>query len=461
MKLPPQTAEARRADLLASVFAGLLGALLGLSLLKFGNPPITEKWVSAPAGWYEFLFGYPWPIAWAYGLLALAAMIGLAAARWESPAPRWLVALPLAWLAWQCLAATRSVDSELTKATLKHFVACAGCFYLGYFSLSRVGRLWPFWLGLLGALLIVQAVGWGQHFGGLKASRQYFFLYVYPHLPEVSPDYLKKISSDRIFATLFYPNTLAGALLLLLPALLAALWCLRALLTPAARGFLMSLAGISSLACLYWSGSKGGWLLMLLLGLLALLRVPFSRRLKIALIIGILLAGLAGFLWRHATFFQKGATSVSARFDYWRAAVQTVNAEPLFGTGPGTFALAYQKLKRPESEMARLAHNDYLEQASDSGVAGFLAYTLFIAAALVWSFPRAVSQARTAGGDSNWLPFAAWLGVLGWSLQSLFEFGLYIPALAWPAFTLLGWLLSKSTPAAKVASASLPHQHRA
>lgn len=461
MKLPPQTAEARRADLLASVFAGLLGAVLGLSLLKFGNPPITEKWVSAPAGWYEFLFGYPWPIAWAYGLLALAAMIGLAAARWESPAPRWLVALPLAWLAWQCLAATRSVDSELTKATLKHFVACAGCFYLGYFSLSRVGRLWPFWLGLLGALLIVQAVGWGQHFGGLKASRQYFFLYVYPHLPEVSPDYLKKISSDRIFATLFYPNTLAGALLLLLPALLAALWCLRALLTPAARGFLMSLAGISSLACLYWSGSKGGWLLMLLLGLLALLRVPFSRRLKIALIIGILLAGLAGFLWRHATFFQKGATSVSARFDYWRAAVQTVNAEPLFGTGPGTFALAYQKLKRPESEMARLAHNDYLEQASDSGVAGFLAYTLFIAAALVWSFPRAVSQARTAGGDSNWLPFAAWLGVLGWSLQSLFEFGLYIPALAWPAFTLLGWLLSKSTPAAKVASASLPHQHRA
>ena len=36
--------------------------------------------------------------------------------------------------------------------------------------------------------------------------------------------------------------------------------------------------------------------------------------------------------------------------------------------------------------------------------------------------------------------FAVWLGVLGWSLQSLVEFGLYIPALAWPAFTFLGWL---------------------
>jgi hypothetical protein len=31
--------------------------------------------------------------------------------------------------------------------------------------------------------------------------------------------------------------------------------------------------------------------------------------------------------------------------------------------------------------------------------------------------------------------------VLGWSLQSLLEFGLYLPALAWPALTSLGWLL--------------------
>ena len=447
--------------------------MLGLSLLKFGNPPITERWVTPPQGLYEFLFGYPWPIGWAYGLLVLVGVAGVAVARWKSAAPWWLVGLPLVWLVWQCIAATQSADSELTKVTLKHFVACAGCFYLGYFSLSRVGRLWPFWVGVLGALLVVLAVGWGQHFGGLKESRRFFFLYVYPQMTEVSPDYLKKISSDRIFGTLFYPNTLAGALLLLLPATLAGLWQPRALLTPAARWFLMSVAGIASLACLYWSGSKGGWLLMLLLGLLALLRVPFSRRLKIVLVTGILLVGLAGFFWRYAAFFQKGATSVSARFDYWRAAVQTVKAEPLFGTGPGTFAIAYQKVKRPESEMARLTHNDYLQQASDSGVVGWLAYTVFIVGALAWSFPRAGDRTGNAGGAQrsarptlggerdpgstpsggtpDWLTFAVWLGVLGWSLQSLFEFGLYIPALAWPAFTFLGWLLGKKTTAAGIA----------
>jgi O-antigen ligase len=157
-----------------------------------------------------------------------------------------------------------------------------------------------------------------------------------------------------------------------------------------------------------------------------------------------LLAGLAGFFWKYAAFFQKGATSVSARFDYWRAAAQTTKDKPLFGTGPGTFAIAYAKIKRPESEMARLAHNDYLEQASDSGVPGLLAYALFIVTALAWSYPKARKTA--APGPDDWLVFSVWLGVLGWSLQSLVEFGLYIPSLSWPAFTFLGWLLAIKSP---------------
>jgi hypothetical protein len=351
-----------------------------------------------------------------------------------------LIALPLVWLVWQFIAGARSVDPGLTAYTLKHFTACVLCFYLGYFSLTRAQPLWPFWLGLLTGFLLVLALGWQQHLGGLQESRDYFYREFYSRLQEVPPGYLKRISSTRIFATLFYPNALAGVVLLLLPASLAALWRLRGLLTPAARWFLIALVGIAGLACLYWSGSKGGWLLMLvLLGLVVLVRLPFSQRLKIVLVAAVLLAGLAGFFWRHSAFFQKGATSVSARFDYWRAAAQTAKNNPFFGTGPGTFAIPYQKIKRPESEMARLVHNDYLEQASDSGLVGLLTYALFIAGALVRTFPK---TGRTATTESDgWLTFAVWLGVLGWSLQSLVEFGLYIPALAWPAFTFLGWLL--------------------
>jgi hypothetical protein len=38
------------------------------------------------------------------------------------------------------------------------------------------------------------------------------------------------------------------------------------------------------------------------------------------------------------------------------------------------------------------------------------------------------------------LRFATWLGLLGWALQSFVEFGLYVPAVGWTAFWLLGWL---------------------
>jgi O-Antigen ligase len=441
MNSAPRPVDPQHDDGLSRIFAGLFGAFLGLSLLKFGNPPVTEKWVTAPAGFWEFLLGYPWPIAWAYWMLALVGVVGVAVAGRKSAAPWWLVALPAVWLAWQFLAATQSADPKLTSLTLKHFAACVLCFYLGCFSLSRVRRVWPFWLGLACGFLLVLAAGWEQQFGGLKESRAYFYREVYPHMKEVPPEYLKRMNSTRIFSTLLYPNVLAGALLLLLPPVLAALWQLRGLLTAAARWFLIGLVGIAALACLYWSGSKGGWLLMLLLGMITLLRLPFSQRLKVVLVAGVLVTGLAGFFWRHAAFFEKGATSVTARFDYWRAAVQTARDHPLLGTGPGTFGIAYEKIKRPESEMARLAHNDYLEQASDSGLVGFLAYAVFIAGALARTFPRPGKP--PAMDPADWLTFAVWLGTLGLSLQSLDEFGLYIPALAWSAFTFLGWLLGR------------------
>ena len=183
--------------------------------------------------------------------------------------------------------------------------------------------------------------------------------------------------------------------------------------------------------------------------------------------------GLAGFFGKYAGFFEKGATSVSARFDYWRAAARTALAHPLSGTGPGTFSIAYQALKRPESEMARLVHNDYLEQASDSGIPGFLFYTAFIAGVVVLARPNrdpAQTQSlpfrswfrgskvqaqvhpsrgvhshigvNTAGSETPIL-FAVWLGVLGWALQGFLEFGLYIPGLAWPAFAFMGLLLGR------------------
>ena len=429
-----------------------------------------ERYVTAPGNIYEFLLDSPWPISWAYRLLGIVAIVGLVLAFRTGPPlitiPKWPLWVPLCWLAWQIVASIYSVDEALSWATVKHFAACLVCYYLGFFSLSRLKSRAFFWAGLLCAFVLVIATGWQQHFGGLQATREFFFREIYPQLTEVPAEYLKKLSSNRIFSTLFYPNSLAGALLLLLPASIALIGNARNLLTQPARYFLAGLVGLGALACLFWSGSKGGWLLMLLIGLIALLRLPFSRSTKLSLVAGLAVLGLAGFLWKYAGFFEKGATSVSARFDYWHAALQVARTHPLSGTGPGTFAIPYKQIKRPESEMTRLVHNDYLEQASDSGWVGFTAYLAFIVGCLYvsakavgspWNLARNVLEDKHLGMNidegETWVSLSLWLGLLGWSLQSLFDFGLYIPALAWPAFTFLGVLVSQTS---RIASTTHP-----
>ncbi len=446
---PKPAPEASKPARLPGLFAGCMGYFLGLAVLKFGNPPIMEKWVTAPTDVLEFLLGYPWPITWAYVLLAGIAVMGLAIAKSGRPAisaPTWLILLPAAWAGWQVLAAAWSEYPALTWPTTRHFLACITCFYLGLLVLPAAGkadRLGWFWAGLGSGFAVMLTVGWEQRLGGLEQSRQYFFMYLYPSLKEIPPEYLKKISSTRIFSTLFYPNSLAGELVLLLPATMALVWVhSKPRFTLGARQFLLGAVAVAGLACLFWSGSKGGWLLMLLLGLVASFWLPWSARLKV-IIAGIaLILGLAGFFWKYSGFFAKGATSVVARFDYWHAAGKTALANPVFGTGPGTFAKPYEKLKRPESEMSRLVHNDYLQQASDSGFPGFFLFASFMGAAVF-------QAGRNAFRSRQLIPIAVWLGLLGWSIQSLVEFGLYLPALSWPALTLLGWLLANqnySTP---------------
>ena len=412
-------------------FAGLTGVWLGVSLIKFGNPVILDRLVEAPRGFWELVFN-PWPVAWGYWMLSGLVILGVGVVRFKTTAPRWLVALPLVWFVWQLVAATQTVDVQLTKATLLHFGACNVCFYLGLFALSRVSQMTWFWNFLLLGFLWVLWMGLCQHFGGLEATQQ--MIYQQPNWQQLPPEYVMRIASRRIFSTLVYPNALAGAILLLLPPSLAVLFKMTGSLSNVVRVVLVGLLAYAGLACLYWSGSKSGWLIALVLGLVALLRVPLTRQVKLGVVGLVLAAGLAGFFVKFSGYFHRGATSMSARFDYWRASWAITMSHPILGSGPGTFSVAYKKIKAPWAEMTRLAHNNYLEQASDSGVLGFFSFAAFVFGSLTVLFRKL---------EVDLIRFAVLVGVLGWAVQGFVEFGLYIPAIAWPAFLFLGWLLER------------------
>jgi len=170
-----------------------------------------------------------------------------------------------------------------------------------------------------------------------------------------------------------------------------------------------------------------------------LLRLDWPKKLKFAAVAAVLVLGLGIFAIRFHHYFAGGATSAGARFDYWRAGVQITVAHPFVGSGPGTFGEQYSHIKSATSEMARLAHNDYLEQFCDSGIPGGLAY-------LVWLCLALVLLARTHWATNDSFRFALFLGLLGWFAQGLGEFGLYVPALAWTAFTLMGCLIGAKKP---------------
>jgi O-antigen ligase len=221
-------------------------------------------------------------------------------------------------------------------------------------------------------------------------------------------DLFGRLEKDRIFSTFLLPNSLAGFLILLAPALIGLAldwWKSRpsfigggnggnAAGAPAsANGF--SYVGLAFRAglllpvplALYFTKSKGGWLAFLLAAGVfavwtfgALLR---RRRLHVlgvcaGLIIVWAIAQASGPLPPLRDYF--GSTSV--RYGYWRAGVTIFAEHPLVGVGLDNFADFYASKKRPEDQEARRAHNDYIQLAAETGLIGILTYAAFLA--LFW-----------------------------------------------------------------------------
>jgi hypothetical protein len=412
-----------------NIFALIAGLWIGTTLIKLGNPVIFDGLVAPPGNFAEVIFT-SWPISWGYAISGAAVVSSLAVAWPTWNKNQWPIFLFAGWLFWQLLSGTRTVDKALTGVTLPHFMMCGVSFALGWWALSRIRAGGFFWGPVVLAFLYTLFSGFDQHNGGLDAMRKVF--YEQPNWQSFPPEYLQKMSSNRIFGTFVYPNAFAGGILLFLPVCLWQAWALTARWPQIARGVLVGLLGYLALACLFWTGSKGGWLIALMMVAVAGLHLEFSRKMKVTLVSIGLVLGLVFFFMRFSGYFQKGATSVGARFTYWSAAVQTVKERPLFGSGPGTFSVMYEKSKPADAEMAKLAHNDYLEQASDSGIVGGLTFTGFVILSLAMLYPTA----RRIG----WGGMVIWLGLLGWGAQSFIEFGLYIPAIAWPVFLFFGWL---------------------
>ncbi len=417
------------------LFAIVAGLFFFIAITKFGSPVILDRYITAPDSGIGVIYE-SWPPHWAPWFFVPMALFALLAVDWGRLKFHWVLVLPLAWFLWQCIAATQTVDSALTRLTMTHFAIAVALFYIGFFATSRIANPWPIWVGIGLALIWSMRLGLEQHFGGLEATRK--MLLISPKFADIDPDFLKRVSTGRIFGTFDNPNTLAGAIVLILPVTLVFLWRLSPKLRKSIRVLFVVVLGGCGLACIFWSGSKAGWLVLMIVGLVALAYSGLSKRWKWGVICGCLALGSVAFAIKYEAYFKKDKNSMGARFAYWRAAGIIIKKHPLLGTGPGTFQVPYLQIRRPGDEVAKLCHNDYLEQATDSGILGCVVYvtTIFSLFALLYRYFGA-----KLGFD--WLELGVGLGLFGMCLHSLVDFHLYVTGLAWLMFFLFGWLLRR------------------
>jgi len=437
-----------------------MGALLGLAILKFGNPVILEQEIGIPGSFSEWIArSRPWPTRIGLLLFALLAPIillqpGTLNRLKNLPVPRWILIAGLGWVGWQCLSASTTVDSALTRLTLPHLLSGATCFLLGCLFARQNWKLILPGLGVGAILCWLLAVNQftaefrvaremlinGQQTGWTNVSpselqtlRENRLVIQTNGVDIANPVILDKLTRARVHGTLVYPNALAGLVLLAFPALLAGAWIASKPLRPVVRLPVLGLLTFLALASLYWSGSRSGWLIAVVMATVCAVRIPALHRYRwpIAAILGV--AGLGFFAIRNQGYLEKGATSVSARLDYWQAAVINTREHPLLGSGPGTFMRPYARLKAPEAEMARLVHNDFLQQFTDSGLPGGVLYLVWIGGTLWWVW-------RCHHRSHDPLVWGLLVGSSGWLAQGLSEFSLYVPALAWTGFIFLGIL---------------------
>ncbi|HEY1173115.1 MAG TPA: O-antigen ligase family protein [Verrucomicrobiae bacterium] len=439
-----------------ALVAGLLAALC---FLKFGVPVVLPQAHTTPDVLNEWVSDQ-WPLPIGYLVLGAVLVYGFLYSRVPRDIPRWLLWAPVAWLGWQVLSTLTSRSSGTATTVLLHFGGLVGCYYLGLLALSQIRDGRKFWIPVGIALLIVLGKGFGQQYGGMTSTAEFIESNEatgWTNLPpdelndliknnvvvktndtySVVPEVLKRVRGGRISGTLVYANALAGIILLSLPAILVTIWNISEKLPKIGRMVLFGTFFYMGAACLVWSGSKAGWLVAMAMGLAWVLAQPLPRQWKIGILALVLIGGAGGFWFKYSEKL-KNPTSVAARFDYWSAALKLTAERPILGHGPGTFGSGYTRIKKPESEPTKLVHNDYLEQACDSGLPGFAFFLAWIGGCMCLVWKKAMNP------GANALIQAMALGLIGWALQSFVEFGLYVPAIAWTAMLMLGWLTGLS-----------------
>ncbi len=124
--------------------------------------------------------------------------------------------------------------------------------------------------------------------------------------------------------------------------------------------------------------------------------------------------------------------STAFRYYTWLGTLDMVRDKPLLGVGPGTFEYSYPGYAR--AGYTRMSHQSFLQIAAEAGIFALLAAL----AAGIAGVRLCLWIARRQGSGAGALAAAAAGWLVGLALHNLFDYSMYVPAVAVSAFAVLG-----------------------
>ncbi len=277
-------------------------------------------------------------------------------------------------------------DPELSLPKITGVVLGVACYYG---VAARLEQMPDIWMGIV----FMIAVGCGVDIISLLGTSWFNKIPILGQIARLLPVAIRGVPGSPPDG--FQPNTVAGALIWLLPLMFVLLWHYRAmdlpLLPPAWQWpvrilFLLILLLIGGTMVL--TQSRGGYI-GLLCGMLALFVIP-RKRLQIVtgLLMGVgivaaIIVGPQAMAAYNRSELSQASQSLSTdsllgRFELWSRAVYAIQDFPFTGMGMGTFRRVMPVLYpmfsvAPDFDVGH-AHNHLLNAALDLGIPGLISY---------------------------------------------------------------------------------------
>lgn len=231
-----------------------------------------------------------------------------------------------------------------------------------------------FYIILVSGLFIL-LYGLYQYFWGLEQTRAY--VYARPELlNSMSPTYINRLNSNRIFSTFVYPNVFASFILFLIPLSFFPAFSRE---KPPVR-ILCAVVFFLCLYNLYLTNSHGGFFIFLFTIQIILLSIIIKNSKKFKVVLSCLI--LCEILILSAGYYTKKLpkmSSFSDRINYWKSSISVFTENPITGVGPGNYRYHYPKFKPPGGMEAKHPHSIFFATLAETGITGtFFLFTFLI-----------------------------------------------------------------------------------